>query len=307
MHPIITVLLVLGMGMQAQALTIALSYDSSVTSLANADAVESAMTYVAQQFQTLYSDPITININVMSVAGTSTLGQSSTYLQYSSFSAITGALSSDSQTANDAMAVANLPSTDPITGAHDYIVPLAQAKALGLRPADDPYTDGIFAFGAGYTYTFDPNNRAVSGAFDFIGLAQHEISEIMGRIPGLGTTAITGVPAYLPYDFFRYSAGVLDMTPGPNDYFSIDGGITNLKNFNNSNGYGGDPQDWASGSNDSFNAYSSSGVENDMSLVDLQALDVMGYDLVPEPGRMVLLVLGVGAALLRRRRPKYVG
>jgi hypothetical protein len=30
--------------------------------------------------------------------------------------------------------------------------------------------------GAGYSFTFDPNNRAVPGKYDFIGIAEHEIS-----------------------------------------------------------------------------------------------------------------------------------
>ena len=38
-----------------------------------------------------------------------------------------------------------------------------------------------------------------------IGVAEHEISEVMGRIAALGGT-ISGAPAYYPYDLFRYTA-----------------------------------------------------------------------------------------------------
>ena len=85
-------------------------------------------------------------------------------------------------------------------------------------------------------------------------------------------------------------------------YYSLDNGTTNLKGFNSNPS--GDLQDWASGSNDSFNAFSSSGVQNDMTPLDLQVMDILGFELVPEPGRALLAVLGLTAVLMRRHRTK---
>ena len=56
---------------------------------------------------------------------------------------------------------------------------------MGVLP-NDLSNDGTFTFGGGFSYTYDPNNRAVAGKFDFIGVAMHEISEIMGRIGLMG-------------------------------------------------------------------------------------------------------------------------
>src|SRR5206468_3100734 len=97
------------------------------------------------------------------------------------------------------------------------------------------------------------------GKYDFIGIALHEITEIMGRAGGLGVS-VGGNPAYYIYDLFRYrgvgTRGIF--STGAGNYFSLDAGTTNLKNYNNADGDPGtDPQDWASGTNDSCNARSS--------------------------------------------------
>ena len=63
-------------------------------------------------------------------------------------------------------------------------------------------------------------------------------------------------------------------TPG---YFSLDNGVTNLDNFNTSPG--GDFGDWATSAGpDSFRAFSDPSVINAITLADLRALDVIGYD-----------------------------
>ena len=153
----------------------------------------------------------------------------------------------------------------------------AQRKALGL--ADDDLTnDGTFTFGGGFIYTYDPDNRAVAGRIDFIGVAMHEFSEIMGRI-GLMGQNIFGQPDYMLFDLFHFTgAGVRGLNNGPGRSFSINNGTTLLKAFNDAAANGGDLQDWASGTNDAFNAFSSYSVQNDLSPVDLRLMDVIGYN-----------------------------
>lgn len=170
----------------------------------------------------------------------------------------------------------------------------AQAKALKLR-TDNNFLDGTINFSSGLSYTFDPNNRAVSGAFDFIGFAQHEITEVMGR------TRLKSF--YDPEDLFGYSSpGVLDLSSDhAGIYFSIDGGVTNLQVYNDGSN-GGDPKDFADGVPDPFDAFISPGVKYPLSNVGLQSMDVIGYDrVVPEPSSIALAGV-VGLALLRRRR-----
>src|SRR5207237_860484 len=158
----------------------------STTDIAN---MKAAAAYAASQFSNSFTDNINVNIKVTAVPGTSTLGESSTFLtSVSSYAALRGAVSSDSKTADDATVLGaggSLPSSDPIGGTHLYVVSTAEAKALGLTP-DNFSNDGTFTFGGGFNYTYDPANRAVPGKTDFIGVAMHEFSEIMGRIPLMG-------------------------------------------------------------------------------------------------------------------------
>src|SRR5947207_9874948 len=80
-------------------------------------------------------------------------------------------------------------------------------------------------------------------------------------------------------DLLHYAgAAVRGLNNGVRRFFSINNGTTLLKAFNFPNGNGSDPQDWASGTNDCFNAFANSSVENDLTPVDLRVMDVIGYD-----------------------------
>src|SRR5437588_4309914 len=274
----------------AGALTINLTFApdanfaSAGLSKSDIDNMKAACTYAATQFTSRYSDPINVNIKVTVSAGTSDFGSSTAFfLPVDTYNNLRAAFVADSKTANDATTIGSggaLPAgADPIATAHQYNVTRAQAKALGLR-SDDMQNDGTFNFGGGHPWTYDPNNRNVAGKFDFVGVAMHEYSEIMGRNSIMGDAKFDpGTLNYAAFDLFHYTgAGTRGLNNGAGRFFSFNNGTSLLIAFNNNAANGGDLQDWAGPAPDPFNAFDPPGEQDDLTPVDFQTMDVIGYD-----------------------------
>ncbi|MEM6449504.1 MAG: NF038122 family metalloprotease [Cyanobacteria bacterium P01_D01_bin.105] len=199
-----------------------------------------------------------------------------------------------------------------VDGNTNILLTSAQAKALGMDEAldldgsgtwdrdlvDPNALDGYIlvsnAFDWNYDYT--RSGEAPPGTLDFMSMAMHEIGHQLGFVSGLdgalelselysGETQAEGITVL---DLFRHSdasgeianpdGAVSDLTLGQNSYFSVDGGETNLGNFSNGANY--QASHWerlqmAMGIMDPTLAYQE---RTSLSLLDLQALDALGWD-----------------------------
>jgi hypothetical protein len=327
---------VCGAAAPASALTILANFDSSVTGQANATAIETAFNKAADVYEGAFSNAATIHINVSwgTVAGrampSGAVGASSDSLYgYFTYDQIRADLTASSgRTPTDtvlATALGSLTATAP-AGPTRYVIPSAEAKALGMISGTGTGVDGSIGFSASSPFDFNPIGGVTAGSYDFEAIAAHEIAEVLGRFSG-----ITSSPQFrTPFDLFRYvapgapSAGYMDSA-----YFSINRGVTALKAFNNVGG--GDRGDWlgVTGLYDVSNAFLTKGQPYAVSNADLTALDVLGWggtnaggtglsnptgqafnlvsvpDGVPEPGTWAMMTLGflaMASALRRRSR-----
>ena len=271
---------------------------------ANAAAAQASWIAAASVFSANFNDPIHINITVDAVAGTSVFGQSSFTLFSTSYANLRSKMVADAKSADDILSLSaggSITVADPTGGAGTWWSHRAQAKAIGLI-ADDLANDGTTTFGAGNPFTF--SGPIAAGTYDFQGIVAHEISEVMGRWGRSGGTIGGITPSYTLIDDLSYTgAGTKGLGNGAGNNFSIDNGTTLLKLYNNQAVSGFDSRDWASGQgNDAFNQFSNSGVVNAVTPVDIRLMDVLGYDLVPEPGVGSLLLGGLLARALMHRR-----
>jgi hypothetical protein len=266
-------------------MNINVSFDSSTSGAPSA--FFAAINAVAQYFDNLFTNPITVSITVgygkidgeALISGA--LGESETEFNQYSYSAIRGALISSASTVDQHTAANSLPAGDP-TGGGNYWVSTAEAKAIGLS-APSASTDGFVGFasaGVAWTYNTSNGGSVASGTYDFFGVAAHEFTEVLGRDLFVGNQDNQGIGSnsYTPLDLFHYSSnGVRDFlgtTPG---YFSLNGGKANLDNFNTNSS--GDFGDWASSAgNDAFLAFSKSGVPNAVTASDVAEMAALGYD-----------------------------
>ena len=250
------------------------SYDQSVSSLPAG--FVAAINDVISYYESIFSAPITVNIDVGfgEIDGqqlqSGALGESETFLGNYSYSDVVNALAGV-----DPSAAASLPSSMPVSGA--MWIGTAEAKALGL-PLQQPSTDidGFAGFSNAYSFAYDPNNRAISGEYDFIGVVEHEFTEVMGRIDLFGES-IDQTTGYSLLDMFHYTApGTRTYTGRTANYFSANGGTTNLDYFNANPQ--GDLGDWASSAGaDSYLAFTPTDEEDTVSQSDITEMNALGY------------------------------
>lgn len=196
----------------------------------------------------------------------------------------------------------------------------ANAKALGFSVGAG--SDASITFGNAFSWDYDSSNGVSSGAYDFVGIATHEIGHALGFISGVDILDGNSPPNNGPFsdnqftfvsslDLYRYSAastasGVMDWTASnTTKYFSLDNGITSIAGFSTGSNFGDGRQ--ASHWKDNLglgimDPTAGTGETLAVTSNDLLAFDVIGWDVIPEPSSVLLGAFGMLFALGRRRR-----
>lgn len=303
-----------------------------------------AFALAAQRVSALFSDPVNVFIDI----GYSTLGPG---VLGSTFASAVGYLDVDQlriELANDATSIADF-TADFYQGfgpmamwQNDYdgsrffdndggynnvtfYLNQANARALGLIPNSYTGSDASIEFSDSFAWDFNPDDGITAGTYDFVGVAMHEMLHTMGFSSGVndidyytglgpdpGAFDLQNDSWYKPLDLYRYGQnGQRDLSTGPDTYFSIDGGVTNLGFFSTGyyNGDGGQPSHWRDAQGlGLMDPTLSPGERGTISSRDLLMMDVIGWDLAPELDGgtatmpFAMAVLGLLLAQGRRRR-----
>ena len=270
----------------------------------------------ADIFSAMFTDDIIVNIDIdFRSLSSGVLGTSSFSLQSNSYSQVYTALTNDQTSSSDTTATNFLPTSSDIdvyinltqnnpygaesitpyldndADANNTTVRLttANAKALGLRSAGNTSTDATITLSSNYTWDFDRSNGIATGAFDFVGIAVHEIGHALGFTsgvdylddnPGLYDNSYTHINTL---DLYRYSSGSIsggadiDWTADTRSkFFSIDGGLTNLATFATGENYGDGQQ--ASHWKDHLNLGIMDPTGSPGEFLDITSLDIVAWD-----------------------------
>jgi hypothetical protein len=275
-------------------LTIHPTFDSSITGNPNAAAIQAMINRAIAIYESLFSDPITIQMRFR-YASTAPDGshlpqglvsESDTGLYIVPWNAFVSALRADAETNNDNVANASLPGSALSTNMRPSS---ANGRAVGLNTPPVMLADGTVGQGGQYDGIVTLNSsepfqfsRPVNGnSFDAQRTTEHEIDEVIG----LGSRIGDNTSDLSPQDLFSWSsAGNRNTTSSGTRYFSINSGMTNIVGFNQD--HDGDFGDWLSEPCPQANpyvqnAFSCTGQSSDIAATSPEGinLDVIGYNL----------------------------
>ena len=267
----------------SSGLQIDLIWDSSVQASSNWQSFEQAVEQAAQIYTTQFSTHALINIHIGlgevngQALGSGALGESESNGYLVSYGQVTNALANaDAGLVSSGQMAAGAVTADTALSGKTFFLPTAEAKALGLASATGAGVDGYVGLINSSALFFPASGGQIAAnQYDAVGVAAHEISEVMGRIGMLGSQS----GYYTPLDLFRYTAAHQPDTTPTAGYFSTDLGATVLNSYNNP-ANGGDAADWASTSanaRDAYNAFDNPGVITNLNKNDLLEVAALGY------------------------------
>ena len=263
-----------------RALVITPIWDSSITDLPNADAIEAEIQVALDDYQTRFTDDLSVLIKFVSV--NDGLGASSTFISDIGYASFRAKLAARATTADDATALGHLPvgPNSPVNRIATLTLSLPHLRLLGVDASPDPgqpdstVSLNLPIMNIGRT-NIDPEK------YDLRATVYHEVNEVLGlsyALDGLSNGDPAPTDAIQVMDLFRYDASgrrSFDTKATTKAYFSIDG-TTDLVQFNQDDQ--GDFHDWADSSVARVqDAFGGPGTFQDQAVAELTALDVIGY------------------------------
>ena len=264
------------------------TFDSSITNSPNSAVIQAAINRAISIYETLFMDPITIEIRFRYATvlpdgnPVSGLSQTLSVVYGTGWNPWINALRGDATSGNDQIAIASLPATELSTG---IVAASANGRALGLNTPPAMFADGTVGMGGPYDAIVTLNSDSQfqfsrptdANRFDAQRVIESEIDNVMGFL--------YSVSYFTPIDLFSWSsAGTRNVEPSGRRYFSIDSGVTTINDFNqNPNG---SFAAWFSGACPAAHPYVQDAFPCRGQSLDISAtspegitLDVIGYNL----------------------------
>jgi serralysin len=224
------------------------------------------------------SDKITVNVNIdySGTGGGASAGPAGG--QYVSYTTVKADLTNAATPGDSTFAL--LPTGSTIQGQSYVAVWDAELKLFGLLPANNAAVDGSA------TFATDINASLL------VGVALHELTHAMGRVPeGPPYSSSPDI-----FDLFRFTSPGVQLIAGGNTapaaYFSLNGGNTKLADL----GQTSDPSDFLNsgvqGPNDPFNEFYTGSTTQNLTTVDKQMLDALGFHITAPVAPIVIESFG---------------
>jgi hypothetical protein len=290
----------------------------------------------ANSWAVLFSDPITVNINAdlsSAFGNPSIIGSTSSVLLIGGYDTIRDAMVADSIGQPDKAIMASLPTAAQfstflpsgfgLTGG--IVLTKADAKALGFTGLDGAFgaRDATITFNSNFNFYYGAGAFG-SGQVDFQTVATHEIGHALGFVSSVDDAdadlhgGITENLAPTPLDLYRFDSAHLptdassftnnprSLMPGATAYFS-----DTLNVYSLSTGfYTGDGRQASHWKDDSLTGtfigimdptLASNTIEP-ITSADTRAMELIGYDLAPEPRTFALMAGALAMVIAAARK-----